>query len=881
MSTARKKLILRTEGGDPTEIPAPLLKKIQALAHAQTSDTEFRDIESEEQHLIHYQRRLEAFDKGVHFLLDSMDLAEEIRQQIKTSATAFKEKNLAELKEIGNQISIKPFQATLGTYVKNIKELLIDQALIPKSEVSEAFGRAEEYANLAEGRPALCTITRVKNPENKEYEWMIQMKVPLDPLFQEKKQEFLNIINGQAKPKWFEIMPEIEQGLFLHTFKGAKTTADIARIASTISSKLRSIPGVANFSKNHLIVTDDKEKITTEVTGVGSSMTSSRDIPKDEKALRKEFTTHNIQQIIDAMLEEKVKEQLALGDPNRTRVDLTVLMQTLITPFKEPDKSLYKDKEDAIRALREKSDQPLVITIDGKEIMVNLHIISTNHPLNPGRFITPTGTASDSVLSIKDKDAQEIKSLINLAGNFYEDSNSTGGAFKSAIEELNKQIKPNNKNPPLANQILTELEKKFSTEQNLWIQGTLADPGILKREIATAAAQLKADFPKAKKMHKLLAELPAKVDKEIQLIPSKIKRIEVSEKVKIAATALQKAVERSSWVSDRELYISALEELTTSLMGGISYGSCVSGKDRKGIESLYANAMQRYFDIYNEIPPMSWTHSSQEEAKRKIFVDIFTEMYVTRHQHENAGQNALGADGIKTPHLYLPNDILKAIEKRHKYASNHADTDRLASNNESEKIKNKTPKKIEDKVDLAVLETLKEPDPRKDIQGTTTIMKRLYPRPKEVLEVSKATADQKQSVPPQEEQAIVEAIKSILPKNTRATGVKQMLNLLDKKEEHTTLRELGKICCDREGKKSLFSRGRTKETQELYEMIIKLARNPDSVSGIKILGEKNSAFKLKDTTSSASKKDKPAQPIEPRGIDPKSEEKSVDLKLMR
>ncbi|BCA93884.1 hypothetical protein TUM19329_02450 [Legionella antarctica] len=129
----------------------------------------------------------------------------------------------------------------------------------------------------------------------------------------------------------------------------------------------------------------------------------------------------------------------------------------------------------------------------------------------------------------------------------------------------------------------------------------------------------------------------------------------------------------------RELYLSSLEQLIILTIGGLSYGSCVSGKDRKAIELLHTDAMILYESRYGNWPKFG---DPKDKEERGRFVTTFVDLYISRHQHELAGQNAPGSKGIKTPGMYLPKDIVEEINRR--LASERAIEfdDRLATDNE-------------------------------------------------------------------------------------------------------------------------------------------------------------------------------------------------------
>ncbi len=134
--------------------------------------------------------------------------------------------------------------------------------------------------------------------------------------------------------------------------------------------------------------------------------------------------------------------------------------------------------------------------------------------------------------------------------------------------------------------------------------------------------------------------------------------------------------------SGRELFLSSYEHLLMVGLQGLSYGSCVSGKDRKSIEFIHTDAMLLYKMRYGRFPDF---HDVQ--APRQQFVDIVVDLYASLHAHQLAGQNAPGSNGIKTPANYWPADISDAIIQRMGQKMLYED-DRLATNNEVGRIGN-------------------------------------------------------------------------------------------------------------------------------------------------------------------------------------------------
>lgn len=136
--------------------------------------------------------------------------------------------------------------------------------------------------------------------------------------------------------------------------------------------------------------------------------------------------------------------------------------------------------------------------------------------------------------------------------------------------------------------------------------------------------------------------------------------------------------------SGRELFLSSLEQLIIWAQDGYSYGSCVSGKDRKAIELMHTDAMLLYKERYGTWPKI--TDATEQPQQRAGFVSLLADLYLSRHQHVLAGQNAPGSEGIKTPYRYLPLDVCTKINEGLGTPHGLALDDQLASANEVKDI---------------------------------------------------------------------------------------------------------------------------------------------------------------------------------------------------
>lgn len=103
------------------------------------------------------------------------------------------------------------------------------------------------------------------------------------------------------------------------------------------------------------------------------------------------------------------------------------------------------------------------------------------------------------------------------------------------------------------------------------------------------------------------------------------------------------------------LYVAALYDVATRLMGGVSTGNCKSSKDRKSAELIMADAMIEYRCRYGKLPGYT-----DRDGHRKQFSDIYVRLYCSRHHQALAHDNSPGSAGIKDEGI-LDKDIKKDL----------------------------------------------------------------------------------------------------------------------------------------------------------------------------------------------------------------------------
>ncbi len=757
---------------------------------------------------------------------------------------------------------INPYQEELQKYYKEVKKLLHEEAYIPSSKIKKALGRAEEYAELAEGRPPLVTVTPFDADPEKYPDgvWLVQIEVPQDPLSAEQKEELLWTVSIVRKnedpsylPQWYKEMSEYEKKLFFETFKDVYTTEQIEERVPAISSKLRSIPGVANFSRHTTILMDkDGNEISRNVLS-RSSHVASRDMK--DAALRAKTTEDNINHVINNMLEEKASQLAQLwvdGHGTLDGADLTVpvLVQTLITPENKmgPDAALLKDRDEAIKRMLEKDPTRKVkvqVMVDGervtKEIVVKLDMFATNHPLNElryygagtGRFGAVRHDTEELSSDPNQRDMQRLTKfaaqyMLNYQGDFLK--SGRGLYVRNDLTDLTK---------------ITDEELNFfrdnyvATKDNLYYfhhdgsfkkvqfsPGTGFDNFILKSSELHADVTGRIPLSKEHIEEYIIGHNKNADSYQRAYDPSKSFPLLFALYNQANYVAPRMATE----IQDKELYFSSLQQLMAAEMG-IAYGSCVSGKDRKGIQTMYTDSMKMYYDLYGHLPPPAATGSEENRKNRANFVRLFAQVYVTRHQHENAGQNAKGSDGLKTPLFYLPKDMLVAVVKATFNEFIHKQCDRLASNNEVGKLVIGKLKKFK----KGVANTFKGA-----ASSAASIFSHLTGGAKEAKEVldAKANSSATPIVNSVEQQLVVKRIQELilkLPENDslrNATGIKELRKRLigGPGVRFPSLHELAEICLKR-----VEDSDKSRDSLEIYKAIIDLARNPASKSGDAVL----------------------------------------------
>ena len=272
---------------------------------------------------------------------------------------------------------------------------------------------ADIYHMQTYKRKVIVTITEASG----KGEYLAQIERPLHAFNDEIWKEYLKVNDlNLSNPSWYAAMPEIEKEFFKQSNK--KMMKD-----STISTKLRMLPGVANFSQSGtLVLRSSGEIINVSPNRYRSSMVVSRDLTKlkldavvREKLLL-ESTVRNIENIIEKHFMSLSKtEKLNHGSIS----EVPILIQSLISPFKigfykyNPDYTMLMIKNKAMDYIRKNGCR---IKINGVSQTIKFkHLFDTNHPINIGRHFCGTGR----ILELNaGQNRQSMEAIISLSAKY-------------------------------------------------------------------------------------------------------------------------------------------------------------------------------------------------------------------------------------------------------------------------------------------------------------------------------------------------------------------------------------------------------------------------------------------------------------------------------
>ncbi|KTD17720.1 hypothetical protein [Legionella jordanis] len=487
------------------------------------------------------------------------------------------------------------------------------------------------------------------------HSWLLSEKERITS--QNKSFEPLERLNSLRKlPSWVLFLEDFER----HFLSNILQVGSLEQCISFAPSRLRRLPLLANFCETKVFWLNERGEVEHEYsTRMRSSHMAARDIVEWPMPIKRLYATRNLELI----------HQHASNQP--------LLIQTLISPVPWlhayiPDYALDMQRKEIIASFQEEKDKL---------------IVSTNHPFNIAKYLyytTATDKSCQALITLVEMrilamqyphfipsswSLNKIKAVIALAFAEVED--------KQALNS--EQLFPEQDNETQT--VISNLKRLF--EKNHHALSQMDDwQAILAKQL-----EWKTVLEKEGKSKRFSIDVES-----------------VRELLKEYRTILNSPY-GSATIFDyygRELFLSSIENLLMGESQCKSYGSCVSGKDRREVLETHILAMLIFHKRKGYWPSMS--HTGQDRAD---FVDIVADLWVTWHGYELAEQNADGSSGIKTPANYWPADIAAAIcKKAGMHALHHSDV--LATNNEVGRIGNLSVDKKNSKQVITVLKAARE-----------------------------------------------------------------------------------------------------------------------------------------------------------------------------
>ncbi|MDP1603517.1 MAG: hypothetical protein Q8M03_09660 [Legionella sp.] len=498
----------------------------------------------------------------------------------------------------------------------------------------------------------------------------------IQKLSDELPKELTNLQELRELPYWFLRLSAHEQQLLKTCLIEQENVADVV---SFLPSRLRTIPALANFAEHQLFILSKEGVLVKEFAKcLRLSNPSSRDAIGQPIQIGDLHTLRNI-------------EMLLKYAGNRP-----LLLQTLISPIR-----LYPF-QDLIPDFRLDQQRRKIVALLQKK---GVPLYSTNHPLNVANkpyyteaddiecnalysgitnYLTDAVKAQTELLG--DSEGEQWGALISESVNFTR-NNSKKNAYAKLIQLLDEMPSISFKNRSLSG---CEMMIKEAFEDASFIEGSehgfseFTDEEKLAHFFAENYKELSQwrGWESVFAAHCYVKNNHPAPDEWVGLTTHFCDIAQINSDY----GALLDSGMGTATVLDyngRELWLSSLGNLQIILTGGVVSGACVSGKDRKAVELTHTDAILLYREIYGK-----WPNIDDTGIDRENFVDIVSDLYITRHHHQQAGKSATGADGIKHPHKYWPTDIAKAILAKTNKLSLRTD-DILATNNEVDRIGNK------------------------------------------------------------------------------------------------------------------------------------------------------------------------------------------------
>lgn len=597
-------------------------------------------------------RRVESLHKAFLFLFEAYPCSQkdapftkELAQSYLNDCKAAFLAKTSSLKDLDAlEIELKAF----STSVRGTVSVLWNE---PAETATRLLNEAEQYVLMAKGRDNLVTLMSVKaDQETDECEYILQIDTTLSPCYDELLQELKQIKNDKypKTPSWFRALSAPENHFMQAYFCNLKSE-DINCIQD-FGQFLTYWTDVKKQAKN---IQEDLVLIAKDRDSVPSWF---NELPVHQQEMFRVLAKPpvTIEQIDKNLL--SLNRVINRQEYRDTLAEVTRIPQWYwVLPLHQQCflEHVLKTKETIEEAVASPPSRLRTLPLPAN---FGTHVLEKiNSKLNFIPFYEPKYRSSH----VSSRDALEWPAAVQLRHVVSNLRKVLENAKKNQLIAVHTLITPLSIGGDLTpdyrlDELLRAAIKKVKNQFDIYYINHPLNYGQYLPDIATnGQAPYRAAF--LAKMEEF----------------NKIERLVEDYKSALGVFNLSK-----------ELFLSSLVQLLVLAVNGYPYGSCVSNKDRKAVEIMHTNAMVLYNDRYNEWPKLADAPGSVE---RTHFVSIVADLYITRHHHVHAGQNAPGAEGIKTPSMYFPADIVAEINKRIGPNSTTND-DRIATFNEVKKI---------------------------------------------------------------------------------------------------------------------------------------------------------------------------------------------------
>ncbi|AWN73016.1 hypothetical protein LEAN103870_19750 [Legionella anisa] len=656
-----KGIILRVPHG--TELSSEVLQALEVRFPGYILETYHQKPDNHRS----YVRRVNSLRNAFSFLLDAYPLPPQSSFLTKSTLEDY----VVECKDSAVEAkgSMDELHKELERYTAKLIEVIALTWGISIKEAIELLNEAEQYELMRHGRYDLATLTPMKLGEDSDY--IIQLDESLPPYYDQFLTELKQIKKEKypKTPPWFYTLNEYQQAYFCNLDRKIESHTEVVHDFNDFLLNWKSI----------------KKKALSLVTDLQQIATGSPPLP----AWFNQLSPH---------LREMMR--ILAADPHTLDKHLTQFKMLLTS------ESFTQECADTVGQISSIPQWYWVlphhqqfflehVLKEFKQESDAVTFLSSRHRTLP----LPANYAAHSLLAVKRNG--EIRELSKKRYRSSHIATRDGLDWPEAVQQRHSdsnlaKVMEHSKSGQLA--ILQTLISPIHAADYVptWITDYLPTlpPDLELYKLARAAVERRT-----KTQAILQNNHPYNIAKRLYYTPSNDKDslnlLAVAKKYVSSTPGLQILLEQYKSVLEskpgtatifdyagRELFLSSLEQLIILTIGGHSYGSCVSGKDRKAIELIHTDAMILYKELYGSWPVFD---ELPDKENRIRFVSLVADLYMSRHHHEHAGHNAPGSEGIKTPDWYLPEDIAAEIKKRLDERA-LKDDDRIATDNEVKNI---------------------------------------------------------------------------------------------------------------------------------------------------------------------------------------------------